>query len=281
MAQALTSLASFKRWYNLPQTNVVDDTLLTDIIADVSQGILTYLDRKSLLKKTFTDYLDGTGGPKLLLKQWPVLSVSSVVANSITLTAATQPNVGYFVDPWDGFPPGRMQYLNYIGGSTQGGSVCYGGAYFPAGVRNIVVTYAAGYSTVDEAQTAPSTSPYQLDADQDYGLWMQDDGVTINGTSATAITSGTPTTGQYKVESGKYTFAAADAGKAVLLSYSYIPSTLQGACNQMTGELYGYRQHIGQKSHTIQGNVTTAFDNSIMTAAIISKLQPFKRMVPW
>ncbi len=279
MTQALTSLASFKSWQNLPATNVVDDDLIDSLITDASGHILTYLDRPTLFLHTFADYYNGNGTPTQMLRQWPVIAVNSVTDTGTAVVAAVQPNTGYFIDPWDGFLPGRMGVLSYIGGSTQGASSCYGGAYFSRGVKNIYVNYDAGYAVQDESGTI-GASPYQITAAQPQGPWAQDDGVTINGVTATAITNGTPTTGQYKVEGGVYSFAAADTGKTVALSYSYVPLPVAQACNTLVGELYTYRGHIGQKSHSFQGQVTTSFDNSIMTDAIMRKLQPFKRMVP-
>ena len=70
----------------------------------------------------------------------------------------------------------------------------------------------------DETSTIPAT-PFQVtvthSADFDADL-----GVKIAGVPAEAV-SGTPTTGQYSFSAGVYTFAAADTGKTVAISYSY------------------------------------------------------------
>ena len=56
--------------------------------------------------------------------------------------------------------------------------------------------------------------------------WTADQGVqdALTGFPLTHVT-GTPTTGQYSVAAGVYTFAAADTGKAVLISYNYSTTT--------------------------------------------------------
>ena len=269
MAQALTSLASFKRWYNLDATVTADDQLLNDLINDATTGIISYLDRKSFFKNTYAEYIDGTGGNKIMLRQWPVIAVSSVIDTGNTVSAGSYSPLtpGWFLAPWDGFLPGALQSVNYIEGR------------FCRGIKNVLITYTAGYSISGEAGTIPA-APYQITAAQPQGAWGQDDGVTIAGVAATPVAAA-PVTGQYAVQAGVYTFAAADTGKAVALSYSYTPSVVQTAANMYVGEMYSYRQHIGQKSRTMTGAETTAFDNSIMTAAVMNKLQPYKRMVPF
>ncbi len=280
MNQNLTTSASFKRWVNLPATTVLDDTLVTELIADASTQIISYLDRQSLFKNTLTEYYDGTGGPKIQLREWPVLAVNSVYDSGNLLKAATQPNPGIFLDPWNGFLPGKMQSLNFIGGSTQGGNARFAGAFFSRGIKNIAINYTFGYAISGETWTIPSAAPYQITAAQQQGSWGQDDGLTIDGVAGVAV-NGIPAAGQYSVVNGLYTFAAADAGKSLVLNYSYIPSVVQSACNMVVSEMYTYRTHIGQKTHTVGGNVATSFDNTILTTAVMTKLQPYKRMVPW
>ena len=55
-----------------------------------------------------------------------------------------------------------------------------------------------------------------------------------------ARVTGTPTTGQYSVSAGVYTFAAADEGLAVQISYEYLPATAAGHTNQVNNQLMGY-----------------------------------------
>ncbi len=262
----LTTLTKFKAWYNFPAQGT-DDPLLENLISASSQDILAYLDRKTLVRTTTTDYFNGTGGFQQYLKQWPAISVSSVNVGTQSLSAASPPNNGYFLDPFDGFPPGRMQYVSLTG-------YC-----FSQGVRNVNITYDYGYCVEDEAWTIGS-SPYQITALQSEGLWAQDDGVTYaNGNALTPVLS-SPAVGQYVVVNGIYTFNSADTGQGVLISYSYIPNTLSNVCDMLVGEQYRYRQNIGQKSVSVMGNTTISFDNILQTLALDKKLQPFKRMVP-
>ena len=71
--------------------------------------------------------------------------------------------------------------------------------------------------------------------------WTVDLGVryTLTGLPLTQIASaGTPTTGQYKVTAGVYTFAAADTGLGVLISYNYTSAT-GGTKTTITNQLLG------------------------------------------
>jgi hypothetical protein len=89
------------------------------------------------------------------------------------------------------------------------------------------VTPVAGQvaSSIGEGGVVPSSTAYIVTA-ANSTTWTQDQGVVYAATALplTRVAS-SPTTGQYSVAAGVYTFASADAGKAVLLSYNYtIPS---------------------------------------------------------
>jgi len=71
-------------------------------------------------------------------------------------------------------------------------------------------------------QWAIPTTPYQVTV-ANSATWATDLGVynRTTGKFMTKVPSGTPTTGQYKVAAGVYTFAAADTGQLVSISYTY------------------------------------------------------------
>ncbi len=85
---------------------------------------------------------------------------------------------------------------------------------------------AAGQSLIseDEAGTIPAAGgPYTISV-TDAATWTDDLGVFFTATGLPlkkVATGATPAKGQYKVASGIYTFAAADAGLAVLINYAY------------------------------------------------------------
>jgi hypothetical protein len=75
-------------------------------------------------------------------------------------------------------------------------------------------------------QTVPTT-PFQITiAPPNTGTFLEDLGVVDAATGAqlTRVASA-PATGQYSISGAVYTFAAADTGKALLISYSYTTAT--------------------------------------------------------
>lgn len=93
----------------------------------------------------------------------------------------------------------------------------------------------------DSAGTIPSGSPYTLTVTPpSSGTFVADLGVmrTDTGVQLERVASA-PATGQYSVAAGVYTFAAADQGKPVAISYEY-SATSGGKIWTMTNETMGY-----------------------------------------
>jgi hypothetical protein len=102
------------------------------------------------------------------------------------------------------------------------------------------VTPTTGQTTTanDEAGTVPASSTYIVTVSNS-ATWVTDLGVkfTTTGLPLSRVAS-SPAAGQYSVAAGVYTFAAADASKAVLVSYTYtVTGTGQGFVinNQLLG----------------------------------------------
>ena len=89
----------------------------------------------------------------------------------------------------------------------------------------------------------PSSSPYTITpTPPSSGTWATDLSV-INlatGSPLTRIASGTPTTGQYTVSAGVYTFAAADAGTTVLINYEYTGTSTSAPVIDIYNVAMGY-----------------------------------------
>jgi hypothetical protein len=85
------------------------------------------------------------------------------------------------------------------------------------------VTPASGElaTSFAEAGTIPATSTYTVSVVN--AASFHDDAGVVYAATALPLTkvASSPVSGQYSVASGVYTFAAADAGKAVLISYTY------------------------------------------------------------
>lgn len=89
---------------------------------------------------------------------------------------------------------------------------------------------------INEAGLIPAT-PFQITV-ANSATFSSDGGVVdlTSGLTMTLVASG-PTTGQYTVAAGIYTFATADTGHSVLISYSYTLAT--GKTVKLTNQLMG------------------------------------------
>lgn len=76
-------------------------------------------------------------------------------------------------------------------------------------------------TSLDEAQSVPASSPYTITVTNS-AQFVDDWGVRYSATGLPLVkVTSAPVQGQYSVSAGTYTFAAADAGAAVLISYRY------------------------------------------------------------
>jgi hypothetical protein len=268
----LATLAQAKAWIpNAPAAS--DDALIASLITASSISILSVLQRPTVLSRPYTDYFDGYGEYRKMLRNYPVTSISSLLVDATTIPVSPgmgSPGAtsGYVLQAWDGSLPGDPQMLD-----LRGYVYCWGR-------QNVRVIYQAGYLVSAEPMTVPSGGG-AVTAAQLNGPWAEDAGVVyaVGGVSLAKVTDA-PGTGQYSVVAGVYTFALGDAGKGVLASYSYVPAPLNQACIEMTAEAYRYRTRIGEKSHTVPGAQTVAFDTSRLTSAIKMMIEPFKMVVP-
>lgn len=107
-----------------------------------------------------------------------------------------------------------------------------------AGVKAAVFDFAAAI---------PAASPYTVTvAPPNSGTFLADLGVVRAdvasplGQQMTRVASA-PAAGQYSVNaSGQYTFAAADQGKAILISYEYSAPSASGQVFNLTNDVMGY-----------------------------------------
>lgn len=133
---ALVALADVKDYLKVTDTS--QDTILTYFINEVSRFINTYCGRQ-LVQKSYTEYYDGDGTDELLLKHYPIITLTSVYDDSLrTWAAATQVPAADILTYKD---EGRIRVWNNTGS-------------FSKGKANIRVIYDAGY--------AAASVPYDL-----------------------------------------------------------------------------------------------------------------------
>jgi hypothetical protein len=261
--------------------------LLARLITDVSGAIYAYLDRPFILPRSWSDRYDGNGKPRLYLRNYPVLSIASLVIGETLIPAAPTPGAGvarqpgYLLDPWDGTLPGRRQAVDVHG------------HIFWFGRQNVLASYTAGYQVSAEAAMVPSAGPFTVTPQAPFGPWASDAGVTYaDGTALTAVKTA-PAQGQYQVDAAasadaspptwgvSYVFAAADAGTGVLISYGFIPAAINNACIEWVAERYRYRTRIGQSSQTVTNQITSAYSLKGVPDFIRISLDPFRNVVPF
>lgn len=110
-------------------------------------------------------------------------------------------------------------------------------------LQNLVFAdgYAAGAKVLNTtSQTVPAATPYTVTvAPPNSGTFTSDMGVQYaNGQPFTKVASG-PTVGQYSVSGAVYTFAAADASAAIVISYVYSVAA-SGHTMTVNNQLMGY-----------------------------------------
>lgn len=115
------------------------------------------------------------------------------------------------------------------------------------------VTPSAGQlaTAFAEAGTIPASSPFTVTV-ANAGGFADDNGVVYlsSGLPLTKVTSA-PSVGQYSVASGAYSFNVADAGKSVLINYTYSVSG--------TGQKYTVSNQILGTTPTFQAQFYTTF----------------------
>ncbi len=266
----LTNLAALKAWLGLPAGAGANDATLGALVTAASRAILAALSRPGVGPQNYTELRDGDRRT-LTLRHWPVLQVSAVSWNGLAVPQIAAGGVesafGYVLRPGDLAPPGAPQALDLFGVA-------------PSHRRaNVVVDYQAGYAVLGETQTIPAAGPFALATLAPYGPWASDLGVAYaaGGGSLTPVASA-PAARQYAVSDGVYSFAAADAGASVSLSYGYVPQDLAQAALELAAERFRAADHIGQRSKSLGGQETIAYDTAAISAPVLAMIQPYRRV---
>lgn len=128
----LVTLERVKTYLEIANTETAQDVLLQDLIMRIGTWAERYCDR-SFAKATYTEQRDGDGTATLLVRQWPLLSVTSLYDDPIRVFgAATQIAAADFA-----------LYSNQ-------GMIRLDGLVFSAGIQNVKITYEAGYADIPE-----------------------------------------------------------------------------------------------------------------------------------
>lgn len=254
----LTTLARAKAYFmgNTPEVTAADD-LIVRLIRAASVFVPGYLGWTGVAERAVGELRDGEGGNSLLLREAPVLSITSLSISDQAIAAT-----GYVLSPI------RNAELQTLTLKARG---------FPARVKAaIMVAYQAGFVVPAEAHTIVVNETVAV-AD----AWIADGGVTNTGTGvALTRVDSSPAAGQYSVDAeGTYSFSDDDAGDAIAIRYSYVPADIEEVVIEMVGDWFKRRDRIGQTSQTI-GAQTVAFSQREIPPHLLSILNRYKRVAP-
>lgn len=266
----LTTRDAVKSWQGI--VGAASDTQIDALVSAASRTILSFLGRPSILPRAWLDRYDGrTGLRALTLRNWPVIAVQSVAVGAVSLppTNPANPSIGYALEAssYGDAPPGVPQAVQLFGAGV-------------AGPQGVAVAYTAGYQ--ETAAAVVPTGGGTFTPEPSYGAWGSDQGVVFAATGvALARVASAPTAGQYAVSTtGTYTFAAADAGKAIAIAFGYVPADLGQACVELVAHRMAAGSRVGVKSKSLGGQETVSFDISGVPDAVKSMLQPYRQVLP-
>lgn len=259
----LTQVKTYMQW----DANM--DPFVTALLPRVSDHVRRWLSRALPLQVITNRRLNGSGSSRLLLPEYPIISVERV---SIDPSGATDLEVS------DGIQQGYLVDEQMI--------LLVGGVLFPAGFLNIICSWTAGYvgSETGEVPTgnSPTLVPSTSEADPGTVTAAVDRGVTYAANGAALVSvAANPGAGQYvfTADSGSYLFNTGDANAPVTMSYAYVPSTVVQAVSELIGLKSRQRKNLGIRSQSIADESVT-FDDRDMTDSIRVQLQGYRRVVP-
>jgi len=280
MVGDLTTLAKVKSYLAIDPYDASADAVLSTLISTQSR-LFRSKARRDILYQKYTETRDGTGQPGIEPWQYPVQSVVSVLIDNVTIpaepttVAGDAPQYGWVLSR------DRIEIVRYPDSLTgfvpDYGGFGYGSSpyRFSRGSGNVVLTYWAGYFVSGEAGTIPG-SPYQVQAQDNF---YSDSGVTFasGGAALTKVTSA-PTASQYSVSAtGLYTFAAADTGKGVLLSYAVVPADIEQAVTDMVAWVYARRTREATRSKSGIGGESIVYQTDAIPPSAQAVIDLYER----
>jgi hypothetical protein len=294
----LTTVAAVNDW--LDQASGTDSALIQTYITAFSQYALTYTGRRNLSSiKSYSETYNGSGSETLFLRNYPILSVSSLVIGTTAIPQSPGPTQsGWVIDTSgsqaslglrgaSGFQDGGFnRFTTGQRWAAHGNAppLGYQAYLFTEGMQNVAVSYTAGY-VIDalEVDPVPATGPYTVTVAQ-AGNFYADQGVTLaDGTPLDAVASA-PGPLQYVPPAfgvaplGVYTFNSAQASASVNISYQYggTPFDLAQAATQLTAAKYKSRGWIEQTSQMQPGVGTTAYSKLDIPADVKMVLDRYR-----
>ena len=266
----LTTLANVKAWRTPVIASSADDTQITREITAASKAILQTLQRRSVAYMTYVETRNGQGTSGIMLKNFPIVAVTSVIVDGITIKPPNPMGgngYGYVFSTEDMLP---MLYLR--------------GFCFTFGAQNVTIGYSAGLLAVDPDLAIPTASPNKIACSDLAELWCTNGSVTYSGTTTTLTPVRTaPAVGQYVVPTGPdgfYLFNSAEPAGFVDIAYGYTPKDIEEACIDTVILEYNRRSRIGENSKVLAAENINYYSSAAFTKTIESRLQSYMNVVP-
>lgn len=141
---ALVTSANFKTRASISTTTL--DSVIALLIPEAETLVATYLDRDiEDGGSDITEYYDGSGDDLMMLRSWPITSVTSVsYLSGVSAGAATYTAYGTGEYYWDATSGRLIRYAGEDFAFPDSAEVSSG---WPHGQKNIKVVYRAGWTS--------------------------------------------------------------------------------------------------------------------------------------
>ena len=156
-ANALTLLTTAKDHLNIPDATTTYDAQIERLI-NVASNLIAKKCNRILVDTTHTDEFDGRSSNRILLREYPVQSITSIAIDSNSVFPASS----------------IIASDEYAIVDKETTVLRLNGGIFPKGYRNIQIVYVAGLGVVN---TGLQTNTYPPDLEYaalDYVLWLYD-----------------------------------------------------------------------------------------------------------
>lgn len=252
-----------------------DNEILQSLISGCSSFILEHLNRRIALE-TYSEARNGSDARALMLRQFPVVSVSEVWLFGRTLVQPAQVNpISGAVMPETGYVIDRDRFVTLPGRF-------FGPSHFRGGANSVLVNYVAGYVT--PATRAIAALPgWQPDSDYAAGsqvapgngfLFTTD----VPGESG-AVLPQFPTGVGSSVQDGDLTWLATDPYTAPVQGARMMPVGIKTAAEQLVALAYRQRDRVGD-SGTGLGPERVNYFMGDMPKTTAMMLKPYRDVVP-
>jgi hypothetical protein len=252
---ALTSVGRVLAWINPDQGTIVTPQAQRDIlqglIVSVSGLVLSYMNRDTLARAARTENYTGSRTGRIVLRHWPVLSVTSVRSSPATTDMSPD-----------------MYTLEAQGGGAQR-LLAADGASLHADRGGLSVSYESGYVRAQRV-TVPSGLTVQAESHllADEGV-VDADGELVDSSLYTLS------------DTGLYTFDASLEDAQLTLVFSYVPEDIEQVVVEEVGLAWRSRLRIGEASKALpNGGGTSSYTPRKLADISMQALRNYVRVVP-